>query len=792
MKTNHKTFDTVRGVVDTIRSYNPKTGFVIARLLLAEDRTLINLSGTFPGLRVGEWLTAQGIWVQHAQNDWHLELKTYSLEIPKGGPDLEIYLSNLFDTITPELAERIVHNCGRDTFTVIESAPERLQHITGLSRNKIRALQANWREIKRKNELRSLLQHPSIKPEFAVRLYDALTSKQKLPPKQVILLAQELYALDLDIADPLARLLDLPTDSPVRVQAGVRRTLKQWNAGGHVYAERAAFLKQCAELLQVGETPIKRALKRLVKNGELIAEADRLYPRSLHDAEVNVAARLSQHQSGKSAHTVFRDNDWSKSFNWLAAHSRLALTPLQQQAVKMALTNQVSILTGGPGTGKTTTVRAVVELAQKKGCTIQLAAPTGRAAKRLAQATGAPAQTLHRLLAFKPVTVNKKKQQQSDQETFARTLDRPLAADFLVVDESSMLDLALTNDLVSSISPRTHLLFVGDPHQLPSIGSGRVLQDLIESQALPVTALDTIFRQRRESSILANAHRIREGKPPIFIEGADDFFIIEEQRPDKAAARVVDLVTNKIPVNFGLDSLEDIQVLSPAHQGPAGVNALNQALQSVLNPPDPRKAEIRYRDRILREGDRILQTRNNYAKGVFNGDHGRINAIDHAARCLVVEFDQDRIEYGVQEWDELTHAYALTVHKAQGSEYRAVVLVLPAHYRKMLERNLLYTAVTRARELVVLVAAQSTISAAIKNNRIVQRHTHLAQRLRRSPTKTSSARRKPESKQKKAVKKTEGKVEARSKVHARIKMRRGTQEPGSHRKSRAVKKRRTK
>jgi exodeoxyribonuclease V alpha subunit len=733
MSTNYRTFDSVRGVVDTIRSYNPANGFVIARLLLAGEAAEINLSGTLPGIRVGEWLRAQGIWTKHSQNGWHLVLKNYTLETPTGGADLEIYLTHLIPSIPPELAERIVQNCGADTLRIIEESPERLRDIPGLTAKKIREIRAGWSEQKAKNELRALLQHPTIKPELAIKLYNALNATSKQSSKKRAQLEQELFALDLAVALPIAAALGIDPKSPARADAAVRAALKQWTSEGHVFADRADLLKQCAELYSIPQTLVAPSLRRLSKQGDLVVESNRIYPKTLHDAETGVAARIRERAAQKSALAEFRANDWNKSFNWLAAHSRISLTPQQQVAVKTALTSRLSILTGGPGTGKTTTVRAVVDLLKKKGYTFQLAAPTGRAAKRMAQATGAPAQTIHRLLAFKPVKRNPKSHattgSQATADTFAKTLDRPLSADFVIVDESSMLDLALTHDLLTSLGQKTQLLLVGDPNQLPSIGSGKVLQDLIDSQALPVVALDTIFRQQKESSIIANAHRIHAGKPPIFFEGADDFFIIEEQHAPRAAARVLDLVTNKIPINFGFDSLEDIQVLSPVHQGPAGVSALNEALQAALNPPDARNEEYPHRDRIFRVGDRVLQTRNNYSKGVFNGDRGRIAAFDKHARCMVVEFEEGRVEYDLNELDELAHAFALTVHKAQGSEYRAVVLVLPAQHKKILERNLLYTAVTRARELVVIVATQSTISAAIKNNRTPERRTWLAQRI---------------------------------------------------------------
>lgn len=747
MKTKPDSFEPLLGTIESIRSYNPENGFTIARLLL-QDRTLIHINGYLPGIRVGEWLQVHGVWVKHSENakrspnGWHLEVKRFSLETPTTGTDLEIYLSSLLDGVTPELAERIVAHCGVDTLQIIEQAPERLDDIKGLTAKRIRQIQASRLEQKKREQLRMLLQRPNLDRALVMQIYAAFNSAKRRTlannygsPNQFEQLLSKIYALDLATADSIAQVLGVQPHTPIRVEAGIRDMLKQAHTEGHVFAERAGLIAHVAEAMAVTEKVVKNSITRLQKKGDLIVEADRVYRKATYELEVSLANRIrEQVASRKTRMEEFQVNDWAKSFGWLAGGAQIVLTRQQQAAVLMALTNKLSILTGGPGTGKTTTVRALVALLSKKGYTVQLAAPTGRAATRLSEASGVPAQTLHRLLAFRPVRRKKGKGAVTAKE-FERGLEHPLAADLIVVDECSMVDLELMNDLMQSLGPSSHVLFVGDPNQLPSIGPGKVLQDLIESHAIPVVALDVPFRQKHSSSIILNAHRIQRGGLPQVAHDAHDFYLVGMNRPEEVAKRVIGLVTTEIPMKFGLASIEDIQVLSPMHHGPAGVAALNQELQAALNPADSRKCEWRHRDRVLRTGDLVIQTRNNYSKGVLNGDRGRIVWMDLKRQCLTVDFDEVRVDYTIGELDELTHAFALTVHKAQGSEYRAVVLVLLGQHRKLLQRNLLYTAITRAKELVVIVGSEDAMSLAIKNNQSAERHSYLADRIARTEEK---------------------------------------------------------
>jgi exodeoxyribonuclease V alpha subunit len=416
----------------------------------------------------------------------------------------------------------------------------------------------------------------------------------------------------------------------------------------------------------------------------------------------------------------FKDGDLERVFDHLAQQDRLALNAGQRQAIATALTHKVTVLTGGPGTGKTTAVRTIIRLLESRQHSYALAAPTGRAAKRLAEATGRQAKTIHRLLEFKP----------QQGTLFQRNEENPLEVDMVIIDEASMLDLLLSNHLLKAIHPANHLLLVGDIDQLPSVGAGNVLQDIIQSGAAAVIQLSEIFRQAEGSLIIENAHRINRGQPPRFSKGATDFFLFPAEDAERAADLTVELVQNRIPRRFGFDALDDIQVLSPLHRGAAGVGELNRRLQIALNPAALGTPERRHGSQVFRAGDRVMQIRNNYEKEVFNGDMGRITALDPVDQVLTVGIDDRDVAYEFSELDELVHAYAVSVHKSQGSEYRAVVVpVLTSHY-VMLQRNLLYTAVTRAKELVVLVGTRRAIAIAVRNNKIRARHTALDARLR--------------------------------------------------------------
>jgi exodeoxyribonuclease V alpha subunit len=452
-----------------------------------------------------------------------------------------------------------------------------------------------------------------------------------------------------------------------------------------------------------------------------VREERAVYLPPFYYGEIGVANRLRAVLNIKKSRLAFYgEADLDRVFDHLAQQDSLTLNHGQQRAVRTALTQKVTVLTGGPGTGKTTAVQTVIRLLEAREYRYALAAPTGRAAKRLAEATGRQARTIHRLLEFKP----------QKGVLFQRNEENPLEADMVIVDEASMLDLLLTNHLLKAIHPESHLLLVGDVDQLPSVGAGNVLKDIIASGATAVVRLEKIFRQAEGSLIVKNAHRINQGEMPLFAREATDFFLFPADDAEQAADLVVDLVQNRIPRRFGFNPMEDIQVLTPLHRGAAGVGESNRRLQAALNPPGEGMPEWRHGARVFRSGDRVMQIRNNYDKEVFNGDMGRVTTLDAVDQVLRVCIDDLEVTYEFSELDELVHAYAVSVHKSQGSEYRSVVVpVLTQHY-VMLQRNLLYTAVTRAKELVVLVGTRRAIGIAVSNNKITERHTGLADRLR--------------------------------------------------------------
>ncbi len=712
----------LHGTIERITFYNDENGYTVARFLPEGKATVVTVVGNLMGASVGESLALEGIWTNHPQHGRQFEIKHFFLQLPATLEGLRKYLgSGLIKGVGPVTAERIVKHFGLDTLDVIEQSSERLKEVEGVGAKRIALIQRGWAEQKQIKEVMLFLQSHGVGTSLAVKIYkeygDGALHVLRNEPYR---LARDIYGIGFLTADKIARALGVNPDDPARIEAGVRHMLGEFSDDGHVFAQRDALLRQSAKILGVEARLIADSFGRLQQLEEIVIEDEAIYLTPFYRAELGVAHRLRQLSTDSQSRLAeFRNLDWDKAFAWLVTKNRTVLTDKQREAVKTALTSKVSILTGGPGTGKTTTVRALIQLLKAKRHTFKLAAPTGRAAKRLSEATSEPAQTLHRLLEFKPGAGNK----------FLRDRDNPLDADLLIVDELSMIDLLLMNALVKAIDLRSHVLFVGDPDQLPSVGAGNVLKDMIAAHFAPVVTLDVIFRQAETSLIVTNAHRLNHGDMPLFTSSARDFFLFNESEPEQAAGRVVELIQQRIPQKFRLDPVEDIQVLSPMHRGSVGVGELNRLLQEALNPPQANKPEWRHGSRVFRVGDKVLQTRNNYAKEVFNGDLGRIVKIALEDQSVSVDFEGQRVEYEFSELDELVHAFALSVHKAQGSEYRAVVIPILTQHYLLLQRNLLYTAVTRAKELVVLVGTKKAIAIAVRNDKIAQRNSGLAHRL---------------------------------------------------------------
>ncbi|MBN2002985.1 MAG: ATP-dependent RecD-like DNA helicase [Anaerolineae bacterium] len=716
---------TLVGVLERLTYQNDENGYTVAKLIPKGKSYEVTVVGTLTGVNVGESLRLRGVWTTHPKYGKQFEIQSYTVQLPATIEGIRKYLgSGLVKGIGPVNAGRIVDYFGLKTLDVIESDPLRLREAPGIGPKRAALIARAWEEQKQIKEIMIFLQSHGVTTGLAVKIYkqygdQAIVVVRNDPYR----LAKDIWGIGFKTADRIAQQMGFAVDAPERIQAGIRYALGKFSDDGHCFAFQEQLLAEAARLLEVTPEACDVQLAALLRMEEVIGEDMAIYLPPFFYAEKGVSNKLRQLMAASQDRLAeFQRMDWDAAFAWLAEHNPLRLADQQQAAVRMALTARVAILTGGPGTGKTTVTRSILQLLQVKHRTVLLTAPTGRAAKRLGETTGVPAKTIHRLLEVKP----------SEGFRFVRDQENPLDADMVIVDETSMVDILLMNHLLKAVAAGSHLLLVGDVDQLPSVGAGNVLRDLIASDAIPVTRLDTIFRQAEDSFIIVNAHRINRGEQPIVNGPARDFFLFRETDAEGAAERVLDVVARRIPEKFGYDPDRDVQVLSPMHRGAAGVGALNQRLQERLNPPEPRKAECTHGSRTFRTGDRVMQIRNDYDRQVFNGDMGRVTAMDLEEHTLTVDFDDVAVVYEFAQLDELVHAYAVSIHKSQGSEFPVVVIPLLTQHYMMLQRNLLYTGVTRAREMVVLVGDQRAIAIAVRNNKIAQRNTRLAERLRES------------------------------------------------------------
>ncbi|GAA3262419.1 SF1B family DNA helicase RecD2 [Nonomuraea helvata] len=719
-------------VLERITYANEETGYTIARV--ATERSgpdLLTVVGPLLGAQVGESLRLLGRWSSHPRYGRQFEVWSYTTVLPATVQGIRRYLgSGLIKGIGPKMAERIVDHFGTDTLEVIEQEPQRLVEVPGLGPKRTKMIAAAWEEQKIIKEVMIFLQGVGVSTSIAVRIFkqygESSVSVVKTRPYQ---LADDVWGIGFKTADTIAQAVGIPHDSPERVKAGLRYTLSQAADDGHCYLPAPNLVADAVKILEVPAELVTTCLEELVAAEGVVREpvpagenvVPAVYLPPFHRAELSLASGLlSLLRSGHDRLKAFADVDWERAESWLHGKTGAELAAEQRQAVRLALTEKVAVLTGGPGCGKSFTVRSIVLLARAKRAKVILAAPTGRAAKRLSELTGHEATTVHRLLQLRP----------GGEATFDR--DNPLEADLVVVDEASMLDLLLANKLVKAVAPGAHLLFVGDVDQLPSVGAGEVLKDLLAAEDIPRVRLTQIFRQAQESGVVVNAHRVNTGHHPI-LQGMNDFFLFPCEEPEEIAALTVDVVARRIPRRFGLDARRDVQVLAPMHRGAAGAGALNIALQEALTPAREGMPERRYGGRVFRVGDKVTQLRNNYDKGaagVFNGTVGIVTDIRPDEHKLSVVTDEDEtVDYAFDELDELAHAYAVSIHRSQGSEYPAVVVPLATSAWMMLQRNLLYTAITRAKKLVVIVGSRRALAQAVRTKGAGRRHTGLTHRL---------------------------------------------------------------
>ncbi len=715
----------VSGIIDRIVFHNEQTGWTVLSLDIEED-TGVTAVGIMLSPAVGESARFNGQWETHRRYGRQFRFSSYQLLRPTTEEGIKRYLSgSLLKGVGPKLAQALVEKFGERTLTVLDETPERLQEVSGIGPQRAEALTSSWQRHRQMHEVMIFLRQHGIGAALATRIYDSYGLQAvELIEQQPYRLAREIRGIGFATADKIARSVGIPRDDPQRRQAGLLHVLAAATDNGHFFLPRRDLLKRAAHLLGLNEQLVELSLGELEAQKELqIDSSDEqvaVYLPQMLAAERDVARRFSAvlDDFAEAAPSRGQVEQWLQRRTSLG---ELPLTDEQQSALRKALCSGLSVITGGPGTGKTTIIRALAEACANLGRRVALASPTGRAAKRLEQMTGREASTIHRLLSYDPY-----------RHRFRYGSGNPLPVDTLVVDEASMLDVLLARDLLQALAPGTQLVLVGDADQLPSVGPGNLLRDLIESATVPVCHLTTIHRQQADSLLVQNAHRINRGESPYLPTGkqwqGEDCVFVEEEDPENAGRRVVQMVAEKLPkLDFSPD---DIQVITPLYRGPIGVRELNAALQQRLNPAQETKAQIERGETVFRTGDRVLQTVNNYDKSVYNGDIGRIAALDVEREIVRVHFDQAEVGYDFNELDELELAYALTIHKSQGSEYPAVVVVMHSSHYIMLQRNLLYTALTRAERMVCLVGNRRGIYKAINTASERRRYTRLQQRLR--------------------------------------------------------------
>lgn len=734
--------DSLEGIVERITYYSEETGYTVLRLRPSGARStfsdpednLLTVVGNLPEVNAGESLRLEGVWAAHPQYGKQFKAEKCEQILPASIEGIKRYLgSGLIKGIGPKTAARIVKKFGAETLKVIDEKPRDLRDVLGIGPKKAALIEVAWGQQKAIKNVMIFLQGHGVSTGLAVKIYKQYGNmSEQIVKNDPYRLARDIYGIGFKTADKIARQLGLPPDAPSRVEAGVAYALGELSDEGHVYSPLEKLTTTAAELLEVSAGSVGAAIDRLLTEGRIKKEALRIeeikgggqktvreeqavYLAPFYFGEIGVTNRLTKMmQSSASYLNDLRDADLSA----LIAKAGGQLSEEQQSAIKRALENKVSVITGGPGTGKTTALKTLIQVLDVTKHAYALASPTGRAAKRLSEAAGRPAKTIHRLLGFQPGI------------GFNHNEERPLPVHMLIVDEASMIDLLLMNNLLKALDPLAHLLLVGDVDQLPSVGAGDVLRDVIDSNTAAVTRLSVIFRQAQDSLIITNAHRINHGEMPIIQNDAKDFFLFTVEDPEEAANWVVDVVQNRIPAKFGLDAVNDVQVLSPMYRGAVGVANLNMRLQAALNPPGPKKAERKLASRIFRVGDKLMVTRNNYDKDTFNGDIGRLTAIDLEEQTLTLSLDGRQVDYDWLEADELAHAFAVSVHKSQGAEYPAVVIPLLTQHYLMLQRNLLYTAVTRAKKLCVLVGTRKAMAMAVRNATVAERFSGLEVRLK--------------------------------------------------------------
>ena len=716
---------TIYGFLERITYYNEENDFVVGKLQESGKRELTTIVGNMTAINPGESLKLIGRWVHNKKFGEQFQVETYEVTVPATVHGIRKYLgSGLIKGIGPIMAERIVKKFTLDTLEVIEKTPEKLSKVEGIGPKRIAMITKAWEEQKEIKEIMIFLQGHGVSAGYSAKIYKQYRDRSiEVVKDNPYRLAQDIYGIGFITADKIAQNLGIDRNSLIRSKAGLIYVLNQLAEDGHVYYPEANLVRKAKEILDVDEEIIIQATSGLSKEREIFLEDldpegnhRAVYLAPFYVAETGIAQSLIDLKDSPSN---IRPIHPEKAIEWVQEKLNIELAQKQKEAVLLAATSKVLIITGGPGTGKTTIINAILRIFQQLKLRILLAAPTGRAAKRMNEATGWEAKTIHRLLEFSPHKGGFKKDQ-----------DDPLEADVVIIDETSMVDTLLMYHLLKAIPPQAHLILVGDIDQLPSVGPGNVLRDIIHSNGFTVVRLTEIFRQAQESMIVVNAHKVNQGQFPILkdIDKAEkiDFQFIQEEDPEKILETILALCSKKIPTQFRFHPVRDIQVITPMHKGTIGVSNLNIELQKNLNPDS---FGITHGSRILRLGDKVMQIVNNYDKEVFNGDIGWVSRIDQENRELTIDFDGRLVPYDYSDLDEVILAYAISVHKSQGSEYPVVILPVTTQHYMLLQRNLIYTGITRAKKLVVLIGTKKALAIAIRNNKPQQRYTLLSKRL---------------------------------------------------------------
>ena len=769
--------DTLQGILERIVYEHPDTGYTVGRLSARDHAELVTVVGNLASINPGESLLLRGEWVDNPKYGRQFRIEKYETILPANVVGLRKYLgSGLIKGIGPKMAALIVRKFGMDTMDIIENEPDKLERVPGIGRKRVETIKEAWEAQREIKNVMIFLQAHDVSTAHAAKIYktyenDAIPIVTENPYQ----LADDIYGIGFVTADTIAQKLGMDKDAPQRVQAGIKYVLSQKADEGHVFQHCSELVEACQTMLEQELEPIEQGIHALIEKEEIInpgftdfpnfgeqvsidetqenyeISADNrqpitdnhsaIYLAPFYYAELGVANQFSRLLASQAQSPVLLSPNTTLFLTELENEMDLHFAPQQRKAILTAMTTRAMILTGGPGTGKTTTTVGMIRLFEAQGKRITLTAPTGRAAKRLSETTGGEAKTIHRLLEFSP-QIN----------SFKRNRQNPLDTDVVIVDEMSMVDLVLMNRLMQAIRPSTTVILIGDVDQLPSVGAGNVLKALIDSQKIPIIELTEIFRQAQESMIVTNAHRINKGDYPELTGDADrNFFFIEEEDPEAITELICSLIADRLPQHYDYHPIDDIQLLCPMRRGTLGTENLNKRLQEVLNieytapaahPLQKARFGTRSHNRQtphfenqsatvggFRVGDKVMQIRNNYDYDVFNGDIGRVVAIERIDKKVCIQYPDKQVAYDTADLGELVLAYATTIHKAQGSEYPAVVIPLHTQHYLMLQRNLLYTGITRAKERVVIVGTKKALGICIRNNQVMQRNSYLAERL---------------------------------------------------------------